>query len=284
MNWPVDVDWESPAGKLLTLLGNAVPPDRRTPIVLFGSAALQVTVAPTVLSNDADIAPDIIPYDARSGEFPNPYDRKDLTDLVRAHELGVHQRKLYLQVNAPGAFQPGTGYLRRVMEKDRGNLHITIPHPLDILIAKLHRYEEKDLEAFQKVYAQTGFPSPEALLAELRASPRLFARQNRSLEHMPSQYPESKISKSVPHLFWTLWKKRISVPKDILAPTHQEIASSYRDFGDGHKTNLTDIAATSLAAKEKAKQKEDAQSSRVSKARAMLQKSALRPKNPQRRK
>jgi hypothetical protein len=246
MNWPVEIDWESPAGKLLTLLGDAVPVDRRTPIVLFGSAALQVTVAPTVLSEDADIAPDIIPYDPRSSQFPYPYDRKGLTDLVWAHQLGVHQRKLYIQVNAPGAFQPGTGYLRRVMEKDRGNLHITIPHPLDILIAKLHRYEDKDLEAFQKVYAQTGFPSPEALLAELRASPRLFARQDRSPEHMPSQYPESKISESVPHLFWALWKKRINVPKDILAPTLQEIASSYCDHDDTHKKSVADIATTPL--------------------------------------
>lgn len=251
MNWPVEIDWESPAGKLLTLLGDSVPPDRRTPIVLFGSAALQVTVAPTVLSEDTDITPDIIPYDPRSGEFPNPYDRKGLNDLVRANELGIHQRKLYIQVNAPGAFQPGTGYLRRVMEKDRGNLHITIPHPLDILIAKLHRYEDKDLEAFQKVYERTGFPSPDALLAELRASPRLFARQDRSLEHMPSQYPESKISESVPRLFWALWKKRIGVQNDILAPTHQEIASSYCDHDDSHKTSLADIAASPLSEEKK---------------------------------
>jgi hypothetical protein len=252
MNWPVEIDWASPSGKLLTLLGDAVPRERRTPIVLFGSAALQVTVAPTVLSEDADIAPDIIPYDPRSGNFPNPYDRKGLNDLVRAHELGVSQRKLYLQVNAPGAFQPGTGYLRRVMEVDRGNLHITIPHPLDILIAKLHRYEEKDLEAFQKVYALTGFPSPEALVAELRASPRLFAKQDRSLEHMPSQYPESKISESVPHLFWTLWKIRISVQDDILAPTQEEIASSYLDHKDTHKKSLTDIASAPLSSEKKA--------------------------------
>jgi hypothetical protein len=210
-----------------------------------------VTVAPTVLSEDADIAPDIIPYDSRSGEFPNPYDRESLTDLVRAHKLGVHQRKLHLQVNAPGAFQPGTGYLRRVMETDRGNLHITIPHPLDILIAKLHRYEDKDLEAFQKVYERTGAPSADALLAELRASPRLFATHDRSQEHMPSQFPESKISESVPHLFWTLWKKRISVQNDILAPTHREMASSYRDHDDSHKKSLTDIAATPLSREEK---------------------------------
>lgn len=252
MNWPVEIDWESPAGKVITLLGEVVPPDRRTPIVLFGSAALQVTVAPTVLSEDADIAPDVIPYDPRSSHFPHPYDRNGLNELVRAHELGMGQRKLYLQVNAPGAFQPGTGYLRRVMEVDRGNLHITIPHPLDILIAKLHRYEEKDLEAFQKVHGLTGFPSPEALLAELRASPRLFARHDRSLEHMPSQCPESKISESVPHLFWALWKKRVRVQEDILAPTAQEIASSYRDHDDTHKKRLTDIAATPLSGEKKA--------------------------------
>ena len=54
MKWPVEVDWESPAGRLLAKLGEIVTPDRRTPILLFGSAALQVTVAPTVLSEDTD--------------------------------------------------------------------------------------------------------------------------------------------------------------------------------------------------------------------------------------
>lgn len=127
--------------------------------------------------------------------------------------------------------------------------------PFPILIAKLHRYEDKYLEAFQKVYERTGFPSPEALLAELRASPRLFARQDRSLEHMPNQYPESKISESVPHLFWALWRKRISVQNDILAITYQEIALSYCDHDDSHKTSLADIASISARGRKRPEKK-----------------------------
>jgi hypothetical protein len=246
MNWPVEIDWESPAGKLLVQLGDIVPANRRTPILLFGSAALQVTFAPTVLSDDADIAPDIVPYSSDAGKFGQALDRAELSSLIQKHGLGKGQRKLHIQVNAFEAFDPGSNWGRRTMATDRGNLHLTIPHPLDILIAKLHRYEEKDLEAFKKIYALTGFPSPEILLAELRSSPRLFAKRDRSLEHMPRQFPESKIRESVPKLFSEMWGMRINVNRDILQPTEQAVASSYNDHQTGHQADLADIAENRL--------------------------------------
>jgi hypothetical protein len=271
MKWPVEVDWESPAGRLLTKLGEIVTPDRRTPILLFGSAALQVTVAPTVLSEDTDIAPDVIPYGPNQDHFPKAYDRMSLTQLIRDHGMGVRQSKLYIQVNAFEAFDPGSSWGRRAMTLDRGNLRITIPHPLDILIAKLHRYEEKDLDAFRKVYALTGFPTPDDILTELRASPRLFAKRDHSLEHMPRQFPESKISESVPKLFREMWQMNISVKRDILAPTNQAIASSYLDHKTGHKTSLTDVAATPLAGEKPDKKDDPDRGAKVAKARRTLE-------------
>jgi hypothetical protein len=132
------------------------------------------------------------------------------------------------------------------MMVERGNLRITIPHPIDILIAKLHRYEAKDLEAFKMVRARTGFPAAEELLAELCANHRLFKKQERSHASMPSQFPASKIAQAVPKLFMELYGKRINVRRDILLPAEQAVAESYNDHQKGHQSALQETAKISL--------------------------------------
>ena len=51
---------------------------------------------------------------------------------------------------------------------------IIVPHPIDILIAKLNRLEEKDLEAFRVVIRKTGHPTESKLLEELQMAVDLF--------------------------------------------------------------------------------------------------------------
>jgi hypothetical protein len=242
LKWPAHVDWKSPAGLLLARLAEIVPAARRTPILLFGSAALQVTVAPTVLSEDADIAPDVVPYSPGSEKFRSALDRVELTQLIHRHGLGKGQRKLHIQINAFQAFDPGSRWGHRFMTVDKGNIQFTIPHPIDILMSKLHRFEEKDLDAFRKIYAQTGFPTADELLSELRATPRLFAKRESSHAEMPSQFPESRINESVPKLFVEMYGKRINVRRDILLPAEQAIASSYNDHETGHQSDLNALA------------------------------------------
>lgn len=243
MNWPVEIDWSCPAGAALDALAQAVPADRHTPILLFGSAALQMTIAPSVLSFDADISPDIVPYDPRSTEFPRPLERIELTQLVTKLQLGKGQRDLYIQVCAQGAFQPGTGYLRRIMEVRRGGFLITIPHPVDILISKLHRFEEKDFVAFQEVFKRTGFPTPDGLIAEFCASPRLFLTRDRSQDHLPSQFPESRLTQNIPLLWRRLWNREIDVEREILRPMAGGLREAYADYVATGKDRLAAIAA-----------------------------------------
>lgn len=51
---------------------------------------------------------------------------------------------------------------------------IEIPHPIDVLIAKLNRLEEKDLEAFRVVRRKAGHPTEEELIHELQLAVDLF--------------------------------------------------------------------------------------------------------------
>jgi len=46
-----------------------------------------------------------IPYGPNQDHFPKAYDRVSFTQLIRDHGMGVHQSKLYIQVNA---FDPGS--------------------------------------------------------------------------------------------------------------------------------------------------------------------------------
>jgi hypothetical protein len=59
--WPPSIDRETPAGVILQELTVARPPSAEfNRLIIFGSAALQLTVVPELLSADIDISLDII--------------------------------------------------------------------------------------------------------------------------------------------------------------------------------------------------------------------------------
>ncbi len=55
-----------------------------------------------------------------------------------------------------------------------GNCTFIFPHPIDILIAKLNRLDDKDIRAFRAVIAKTGHPTEPELIKELQLAVDLF--------------------------------------------------------------------------------------------------------------
>ena len=53
--WKAEVDWSTPAGRLLQKFIAGLPASRHFEITLYGSAPLQFTVDPTLLSADVDV-------------------------------------------------------------------------------------------------------------------------------------------------------------------------------------------------------------------------------------
>jgi hypothetical protein len=156
--WTETIDLGTPGGVALKKLAARLPQDREFEITIFGSAALQMTVEPTLLSNDVDL-------------FSSA---EDLEAFVR--EAGLHQEQsdFYIQVCSALNFRTSPNWASRVKELRHANCTFRFPHPIDILIAKLNRLEEKDLLAFRVEMAKTGHPTERELIRELQLGVDLF--------------------------------------------------------------------------------------------------------------
>lgn len=157
-SWTAPIDLGTPAANVLKQLAVALPKDRRFRIVLFGSAPIQLAVANTLMSSDVDLF----------------CDEEDLEPYVRAAGLAQDQRDFYIQVCSGLNFRTSPRWGSRTQSFELENCTLILPHPIDILIAKLNRLEEKDLEAFRVVIRKTGHPTEAEMIHELQMAVDLF--------------------------------------------------------------------------------------------------------------
>jgi hypothetical protein len=156
--WTQKIELNNPAGETLRKLAEILPKTRPLQITLFGSAPLQLSIDPTLLSGDVDIFSD--------EEF--------LADAVERAGLSEKQHKPGFHVCSELNFRTSPRWKDRVRSIQIENVTFIVPHPYDILIAKLNRLEEKDLLAFRTVIAKTGHPTGVELIHELQLAVDLF--------------------------------------------------------------------------------------------------------------
>jgi len=133
--WTDTVDWSTPAGIALKKLIAQLPRDREFLITLFGSAPIQITIEPSLLSSDVDLF----------------CDDADLNQYVRNAGLAQGEKDFYIQVCSGLNFRTSPRWIGRAKSVQIENCTVRLPHPIDILIAKLNRLDEKDLELIQHV-------------------------------------------------------------------------------------------------------------------------------------
>ncbi len=121
-------------------LAAALPQDRPFRITLFGPAPIQIMVDPDLLSADVDLF----------------CDEEDLNEAVRRAGLDRAHSDFYIQVCSGLNFRTSPLWATRTQSTTIGNVTFFFPHPIDILIAKLNRLDEKDLEAFRVVDEEQG--------------------------------------------------------------------------------------------------------------------------------
>jgi len=143
---------------MLRQLASLLPQGREFQITVFGSAPLQIAVDPNLTSADVDVFSDF----------------EELNEIVLRAGLGTNQADFYIQVSSELNFRTSPRWKDRTQSARIGNCTFIFPHPIDILIAKLNRLDEKDLRAFRAVIAKTGHPTETELIKELQLAVDLF--------------------------------------------------------------------------------------------------------------
>jgi hypothetical protein len=156
--WTSSLELETTAGRMLRQLASLLPQGREFQITVFGSAPLQIAVDPTLTSADVDVFSDF----------------EELNDIVMRAGLGTNQADFYIQVSSELNFRTSPRWKDRTQSARIGNCTFIFPHPIDILIAKLNRLDEKDLRAFRTVLSKTGHPTEAELIHELQLAVDLF--------------------------------------------------------------------------------------------------------------
>ena len=221
MLWSPEIDWDAPAGRTLRQFFRSLRADREYSITLFGSSPLQLAIESTFTSADVDLF---------AGEWGEESD--ELNAAVEAAGLTKTDRGdvVYVQVCVESNFRSSPRWARRAFSTQVGNIRLTLPHPIDILIAKLHRLEEKDLRAFRLVIERMGIPTEEMMKQELRAAVDLY-RPNFDEEVTGDITTNTRV------LWQELWGKDIDVRKEIIAPALAARKRGYQDDLPQHPYN-----------------------------------------------
>lgn len=105
-------------------------------LIVFGSAALALRLPNAPRTRDVDI-------------WCEPPDRSDALSAVMGECSWYHEtHNAYVEVWGPETFAAPEDWLRRAVtmtNEDLPAVTLVVPHPHDVLLAKLERWEEKDI-------------------------------------------------------------------------------------------------------------------------------------------
>ena len=213
--WAGEINWETPAGRLLQKFLATLPKERTFHLTLYGSAPLQLTVDRQLMSGDVDLFSD----------------DDDLEALIVAAKLDKTQGGFYLEPGFELSFRTSPRWRQRAAATQCGKITLTIPHPLDILIAKLNRLDAKDLKAFERVIQLTGHPTAAELQQELQAAVDLFRPAFE--EDSPNRFPENTRK-----LWHDVFQAEIDVRNDIIEPAIVRRNQGYGELPPDYKHTL----------------------------------------------
>lgn len=215
--WHPTIRWETPAGKLLDRALDALPADRSWELIVFGSAPLQLGLDPSFLSADVDVI-------CEAGDLE--------IHLSRA-KLLKGQSEFYVEVVPSYVFQaPGDWRNRAHFEAHRHG-RFFFPHPADILVAKVCRVADKDLDAFRLVRRLTGHPTPEEMIHLLRKAVDIY-RPRFDEERAADPFANTKL------LWREIFNGDIDVRREIIQPALEE-RRKYFEQGTGLRDKLRAI-------------------------------------------
>jgi hypothetical protein len=213
------LDWNANAGRRLDALARALPPQPRLDLTVFGSAPLQLMVEGNFLSEDIDL-------------YSSEEDSGFLEKFIHEKGWGKGQTDLYIQVCDPITFKSTTDWRSRAIEVERHGHLFRFVHPWDVLVSKLQRLEEKDVEAFKLVIAKTGHPTEAELIQLLQKAVDLYRPK------FDEEANRGDMLANTRELWKTLWHKEIDVRAVIIRPALERSQHDHRPAGPELKVRV----------------------------------------------
>ena len=216
-SWAGSIDLTTRAAELLRNLAAVLPPDCELTITVFGSAPIQICVDATLTSADVDVFSDFEP----------------LREIADQAGLGQDKAAFHVQVSSELNFRTSPRWRTRAQSARIGKVTFVFPHPIDILIAKLHRLDDKDVRAFAVVRAKTGHPTEAELIKELQLAVDLFRP---SFDEEPGQDMANNCRRLWPLIFG----REIDPRAEIIAPALAIRKAGYGEPTRDYKQELRD--------------------------------------------
>jgi hypothetical protein len=215
--WLPNLGWDSAPGKLIDRLLDVLPSDKQFLITVFGTGPLQMAYKNTEVSVDVDI-------------FAN----EDIEAIVSEHGLDNAIQPPIIHLCADSSFQAGPNWQDRAYVVPRKGHLVRFPHPYDILVSKLHRFGERDKQAFELVIKNTGHPTERDLLQELRRSVDLY-RPGFDEER------QSRIWENTVEAWKYFFGHAIDVRSEIVRPGLERRKADYDQTRSGLKNTLSPV-------------------------------------------
>jgi hypothetical protein len=236
------IDRDTPAWRTLQkLLAESPPSADQNRLIVFGSAALQLTVASNLLSADVDLSLDVVTVGPRGMTAPKAEQR--LRKTAAKVNAALNKDLPYIQICHWMTFQPGNRWERRSVEASEGDWRMVYPHPYDILFSKLRRAEPKDIEAFRAVIERTGHPTDFEFIQLCIENYRDFeARLTTAPSHLPNVVPSQDLRTTTVRLWKAVWGRSIDIDREITQPALQRLQAGWADYDASLKDELARCA------------------------------------------
>ena len=110
-----------------------------------------------------------------------------------------------------------------------------IVHPWDVLVSKLQRLEEKDMNAFKLVIGKTSHPTEAEFIRHLQKAVDLYRPK------FDEETARGDMLMNTRLLWRELWQRDIDVRAEIIRPAILRAEREYQDFDPTLKERLADI-------------------------------------------
>lgn len=158
-----------------------------------------------------------------------------LEKFVEQQGWAKGQTEYYIQVCDPLAFRSTFDWETRAIKVERHGHNFRFVHPWDVLVSKLQRLEEKDMEAFKLVLARTGHPTEAEFKHHLLKAVDLYRPKFDEETARGDMMANTRI------LWQTLWQKEIDVRAEIIRPALERAHHDYQTADPGLKTRLGNL-------------------------------------------